>query len=71
VVHNVTAGDAPTVIDLLADQREVDWVEVTPTLTFFNKWARGVTQSGDWQLTPLTKSGLNGTGQVGVAMALT
>lgn len=50
--------------DFLTMQPVVDFVELTPRLLFLTKWARGVTQTGDWQQTPLTTLGLDGRGQV-------
>jgi hypothetical protein len=29
---------------------DVDFVELTPRLVFLNRWARGVVQTGDWQV---------------------
>jgi hypothetical protein len=52
------------VSDFLTTQPVVDFVELTPRLLFLTKWARGVTQTADWQQTPLTTLGLDGRGQV-------
>jgi len=49
VVH-APPGVSQEVINLLSDQPQVDWIEQTPGLAFFNKWAKGITQSGDWQV---------------------
>ncbi len=42
----------------------VDFVELTPRLLFLTQWARGVTQTANWQHTPLSTLGLDGRGQV-------
>jgi len=38
------------VVSILSDQPEVDWIEKTPELSFLNKWAKGVTQTGNWKV---------------------
>lgn len=56
--------------DFLTMQPVVDFVELTPRLLFLTKWARGVTQTADWQQTPLTTLGLDGRGQVRTTLVL-
>jgi len=65
VVNHVPPSVAAAVSDFLIARPVVDFVELTPKLLFLTRWARGVTQSGDWQGTPLsTTLGLDGKGQI-------
>ena len=50
VVIRAPAPDSEQVVGLLSAQPQVDWIEKTPDLSFWNKWAKGITQSGDWQV---------------------
>lgn len=50
VVVKAPASQSKVLVDLLSVQPQVDWIEKTPRLTTWNKWARGVTQTGDWQV---------------------
>ncbi len=65
VVKNVPPTAAAVVSEFLTTRPVVDFVELTPRLLFMTRWARGVTQSADWQSTPLSTSlGLDGKGQI-------
>lgn len=65
VVNHVPPAVAAAVSDFLIARPVVDFVELTPKLLFLTRWARGVTQSGDWQETPLsTTLDLDGRGQI-------
>lgn len=67
-VDNIPYFNASYVANFLAKEDAVNWVEVTPTLVFFTKWAKGVTQTGDYKSKPFSDMGLDGTGQIiGVA----
>jgi hypothetical protein len=65
VVKEVPPSAAKAVSDFLTTRAAVDFVELTPKLLFLTRWARGVTQTGNWMNTPLSwKLGLDGRGQV-------
>ena len=51
---------------LLANRREVTWIEEAFPIVPLNRWSKGVCQSGSWDQKPFTSMqvGLNGTGQV-------
>lgn len=51
---------------LLANRREVTWVEEAANIVPLNRWSKGVCQSGSWDDKPFTslQVGLNGTGQI-------
>ncbi len=51
---------------LLANRREVTWIEEAFPIVPLNRWSKGVCQSGDWEEKPFTSMqvGLNGTGQI-------
>lgn len=68
ILSDVPREAAAFITKSLAEQEMVEYIEASPKLKFLNQYARGVTQSGDYQVTPLANMGLDGTGQViGVA----
>jgi len=65
VLNHVPPSVAAAVSDFLIARPVVDFVELTPKLLFLTRWARGVTQSGNWQETPISSTfDLDGNGQI-------
>jgi len=50
VVARAPIAYGKALVEMILAQPQVDWVEQTPHLTVWNKYARGVTQSGDWEV---------------------
>eukprot|EP00624_Nannochloropsis_granulata_P001539 evm.model.NODE_17567_length_12782_cov_34.787983.2 len=65
VLNHVPPSVAAAVSDFLIARPVVDFVELTPKLLFLTRWARGVTQSGNWLETPISSTfDLDGNGQI-------